>query len=78
MILKHITISARTDSDGNSVRIRTELVRTFRETSVPIRTDSFYIRDMHGRGFSDVGYCHFIYILYRHCIAIGYKMVKSL
>ena len=64
------------------VRIRTELVRTFRETSVPIRTDSFYIRDIFRQGFSDLGYailyttwlCHFIAIKWQNL----YKMAPTL
>ena len=65
----------RTDSDGNSARIRTELVRTFRENSGPIRTDSFYMRGLHRRGFSDVGYCHFIYT--PGSPFYSYKMAKT-
>ena len=59
-----------------------ESVRNFRETSVPIRTDSFYIRDILRQGFSDLGYailyttwlCHFIAIKWQNL----YKMAPTL
>ena len=59
-----------------------ESVRNFRETSVPIRTDSFYIRDIFRQGFSDLGYailyttwlCHFIAIKWQNL----YKMAPTL
>ena len=66
------------------IRIRTEIPYGFGRNSyghsvkLPYRfvRIHFYIRDMHRRGFSDVGYCHFIYTPVSPFYS--YKMVKSL